>query len=85
MAEKNPPIESFTVGSVQVTIWDNKRKTEKGERHYESITIKKRYPSLKEGKWMDSPVFFVSDLKDISDAVGKMQRFVDDRQKLFEE
>ena len=63
--KKNPPEKKISPvnSGVSVAIWLNQAETERGVRHFRSITIEpRRYYDRKEKKWKDSSSFGPADL-----------------------
>lgn len=77
--KKNRPEKKISPvnSGVSVVIWLNKVETDKGTRHFRSVTIEpRRYYDRKDGEWKDSSSFGPADLPLLLYALEQARDFV---------
>lgn len=61
MSEPNRPVKEFRMGSVRISLWENRVEQDGMAVARHSATLNKRYRD-KEGQWRDTTTLFADDL-----------------------
>ena len=70
----NTPLKKFKVGSVNATVWKNKRPMGNRVVDVFSVSLSRNY--LENGEWKSTSSFGTNDLQKVLLAVGRAQEFL---------
>ena len=74
--ENNKPIKEFRAGQIKATIWENEKKSGKGETvKYKSVNIEKSYKD-DDGNWKTSNTFFREDIPKLQLVAAKAFEYI---------